>query len=432
MKIRKDKEEILFPIILQSILQKLGWGIVILLLFFLPFQSLVQKWLNLPYQFLWVDELLIVIAFILFSFNLSYYGKIKIKKGASAISLSLFFIMVIAIVSALYNENPFIVSSGGIFNYVKNFLVIPIFCLFIIPKKELVNLYKILHRLALFLCIIAILQEITFFWGGPVEKLGASTNFVYLRFGFMRTPSLMEHPNVFGLYSLLFFLLDFSLCRRLRWQNLFLLSGIILSGSRVTWAALYFAFFYLLIQRNKKIIKVFVLVTIIIAFALIPYLRAAKELSSEEYFRRYAILKSVEILEDYPFLGVGPGMYGGWITPNFASPVFQKYQFDPQWIEEIEQHRTLDCFWFQHTAETGLLGALSFIILLIVLWRVTRKEALLAKDSFRKGILSAFSVIPIVIIIYLFANVLNVTPFLLTYNILFGMTLGMKDEDIVN
>lgn len=410
---------------LPALLGKLGWGIFVLLLIFLPFQSLTQKWLKLPYQFLWVDEFLIVMAFILFSFGLSYYG--RIKKGAAAILFSLLFLVIIGVISALCNGNPLIISGGGIFNYVKNFLVIPIFCLFVIPKKEVVSLYKILHWLALFLCLVAILQEIAFFLGFSVEKMGV--HFVDLRFGFMRTPSLLGHPNVFGLYALLFFILDFSLHRRLRGQNLLFLLGIILSGSRVSWVALCFAFLYLLIQKNKKIVVgIFALISAIVVI-LTPYLSTAKELTSETYFRRYTILKSLGIWEDHPFWGVGPGMYGGWITPSFFSPVFKKYQFALQWIETIKRHRTLDCFWFQNLAEIGLLGTLNFIILLIVLWRVARRETLLAKDPFRKGILSGFSVMPIVIAAYLFTNVLNVTAFLLTYSLLFGMVLGMKDEN---
>jgi len=422
----KSKNTFLFPFILQ----KMSWGIITLLLVFIPFQMNVQKWLKMPAQFMWIDEFLIVIAFILFSFNLSYYG--KIKKGSFVISLSSLLIVIVGVVSALNNSTPFIISSGAVFNYIKNFLVIPIFCLFIIPKPYILGLYKILHRLALIFCIIAILQEMCYFLGLPVEILGASTDYVYLRFGFMRTPSLLGHPNVFGLYALLFFILDFSLYRRFRWQNMLFLSGIFLSGSRIVWVALYFSLFYLLIQKNKKIIATFILMTIAIACILLPYLSTSKEVTSETYFRRYTILKSIEIFKDYPIMGVGPGMYGGWITSEFTSYIFDKYQFAPQWIENIKKHRTLDCFWFQNLAEIGLLGTLSFIILLIVLWMIARREAILSNGLFRRKMLSGFSVIPIVIAAYLFTSVLNVTAFLLTYTMLFGMVLGMKDENTVS
>jgi len=298
------------------------------------------------------------------------------------------------------------------------------------PKKKVMSLYKILHWLALFLCFIAVLQEIVFFLGFSVEKIGV--HFVDVRFGLMRTPSLLGHPNVFGLYALLFFILDFSLYRRFRGHNLLFLSGIILSCSRVAWIALYFCFFSLLIQKDKKIIGVFVLVTIIITAIFIPYLLSAKELTSEHYFRRYTVLKSVEIWKEHPFLGVGPGMYGGWITPLFTSPIYEKYQFEIRWIEMLKRHRTLDSFLVSNLAESGLLGTLGFVVLLIILWKVSRREAQLAEDPFRKRMLCGFSVMPIVITAYFSTNVLNVTPFLLTYTLLFGMVLGAKDENLVS
>jgi len=169
---------------------------------------------------------------------------------------------------------------------------------------------------------------------------------------------------------------------------------------------------------------------ILIAIAiLLASLKKAKELTSEDYFRRYTILKSVEIWKDHPLLGVGPGMYGGWITPGFRSPVFEKYQFESRWIEAVERSRTLDSFWFQNIAEIGLLGTSAFIILLFILWYTAIKKAKLSSDLYRQRLLLGFSAVPIVIGFYLFTNTLNITSFLLTYGVLFGMTLGMKDEN---
>jgi hypothetical protein len=411
------------------VLRKLGWWTIAFLLVFLPFQISIQKWLNLPYQFLWVDEVLILFSFILFFFSLSYLG--RIKKEAWYVLVILLVIVIIGYLSTLYNMALFKISSGAIFNYVKNFLPIPIFCLLIIPKTKTLFLYNMLHRVALFLCTFAILQEIAFLVGFPVEKLMANVEYIYTfkRFGFIRTPSLMWHPNEFGLYALFFFILDFSIKRRLRWQNLLLLAGIILSGSRIVWAALFFTFFYLLIQKNKRIIGACFLATMIAIAILVPSLKTAEELTSENYFRRYTILKSVEIWKDHPLLGVGPGMCGGWITPGFRSPIFEKYQFQARWIEAIERGRTLDSFWFQNLVELGLFGALGFVILLIVLWHVAIKQAKFAQDPYRKKLLLGFSAMPIIIGFYLFTNTLNITSFLLTYSILFGMTLGMKDEN---
>jgi hypothetical protein len=52
-----------------------------------------------------------------------------------------------------------------------------------------------------------------------------------------------------------------------------------------------------------------------------------------------------------------------------------------------------------------------------------------SESSFRKKMLMGLSAVPVVLAVYLLGSGLNITPFLLTYGILFGMTLGMKDED---
>ena len=181
------KADSAFPFTLKG----LGWWTIAFLMILVPFQVSFQKWLNLPYQFLWADEVLILFSLILFSFPLFYLG--KIKRGAGKVLAALVVIIIFGYLSTLHNITPFRISSGAIFNYIKNFLPIPIFCLFIIPKNKVLFLYNVLHRIALFLCIFAILQEIAFFVGFPVEKLMANTEYMYTfkRLGFIRTPSLM-------------------------------------------------------------------------------------------------------------------------------------------------------------------------------------------------------------------------------------------------
>lgn len=428
MKKSRVKEGSFFTFIFKG----LGWWSITFLLIFLPFQITIQKRFDLPFYFLWVDEVLILLSFILFLFSLSCLG--KIKKGAWYVLVALLVIVIIGYLSVLFNGVPFKIGSGAVFNYIKNFLPIPIFCFFIIPKSNVLLLHKILHRVALFLCVFSILQEIAFFLGFPMDTMMANFEYLYTfrRFGFIRTPSLMWHPNEFGLYALFFFISDFSIKRRLRWQNLILFTGIILSGSRIVWAALFFAFLYLLIQRNKRVIGVCFLATIIAIGILASGIKSAGELTSEDYFRRYTVLKSIEIWRDHPFLGVGPGMYGGWITQSFRSPIFEKYHFEARWIEAIERSRTLDSFWFQHLAENGVFGVLAFIMLLILLWQIAIREAMFTQDPYRKNLLLGFSAVPIIISLYLCTNTLNITSFLLTYGIFFGMTLGMRDENTFN
>lgn len=402
---------------------KISWTIVVLLLLYLPFQLTLHKYLMLPYWLLWIDEVLIVAGFGMFLLQ----G--KLDKRINQILLTLFLLVTVGAISTAYNANPLIPGAGGTFNYVKCFLVIPVFCLYPVCATRVKNIYKILHILALFLCMFAILQEVVFFMGLPLEKLGIYYDMkAYLRFGFVRTPSLMFHPNAFVLYCLFFLVLDYSLHRRLRWQNLLLFSGVALSGSRALWMALFFVICYFLSQKHKKTLRFAILLFPVLLGIVGYYVSNSREMNSVNYFRKDMILTSIEVWKDNPVVGVGPGMFGGWVKEDFDSPVFQKYKVQTRWIEMIEKHRTIDCFWSQCLAEYGLLGTLIFIALLFFLWRSARQESLSSKDPFRKNMLFGFSVMPIIIACYLLANVLNITSFLLTYTMLFGMVLGMKDE----
>lgn len=411
-------------------MKRLSWWIIVLFLFFLPFQGPLQRTLNLSRKFLWMDEIFVAFSFGLFFFVLLYKG--KIKKIVVPIILSFLLLGIIGIISGLYNGNSFVVTVNGIFDYVKNFLVIPIFCLFSIQSRKVQGLYNMLHRLAIFLCFVAILQEVAFFLGFPVERIGVS--FTDVRFGLMRTPSLMGHPNIFGLYALLFFILDFSYYRRMRWQSWILVLGVFLSVSRMVWVAFFFALFYLLIQkRGKKAMGLFVLTLVIIVLAIPSfYLRTTQEMGYENYFRGYALRKSIEIWNEHPLLGVGPGMYGGVASFVFDSPIYGQCRFNQDWFDVVKNILSLDQFWPQILVEMGILGALSFGFLLFVLWRAAKKESLTTESSFRMKMLSGLSAVPIILMLYLIGSGLNLTPFLLSFSILLGMVMGMRDENPIS
>jgi len=412
---------------LSLLATRLFWALVTLLLIFLPFQQPVNEHLNLPREALWVDELFIVMLFFLFVLKLSYDK--TIRREAFAVVVVLFLIVLNAVVSVLYNATPARSSAGAIFNYVKNFLVIgPMCCLLMIRKKNVIGVYTVLHRLAVFLCLFAVIQEIAFLVGFPVEKLGV--HWVDIRFGLMRTPSLMKHPTGFGLYAALFFVLDLSVRRRMAGTTWLLLAGVLLSVSRVAWVCSCLSFSYIVVAERKKITGLLLSAFAMGLVLMILYSVVARDWRSQRYFRRYTTVKSVEVWLDHPVLGVGPGMFGSWITHAAAgsSAIFEKYRFDPIWLAMMRKHRTLDQFWFQILAEGGILNTVAFVVLFVVLWRIALKKSRRTKNVFQSRLLFGLSAAPIIVAIYCFGNVLNVTSVLLTYCVVLGMALGMPDE----
>lgn len=409
-----------------ALLKKMCWGLLVLFLIFLPFQQMLSQWLKLG-KILWVDEFIVSATFILFLLMFLYLG--RMGRDGAKILVCLLILGFVGIISGLINDNAGLITINGIFDYLKNFLLIPIFCLLSVEREKAGRIYFVLNRLALFLCLVAIGQEIAFFIGLPLEKV-----FVFYRdyrFGLLRAPSLMGHSNVFGLYAVLFFILDFSIHRRMRWQNLILTAGIFLSLSRMVWVAFLAGLFLLLIQsKSKKMVGLLASTALVMAVAIpLFYVQTSAEIGSEDYFRGYTFSKSMQIWGDHPVFGVGPGMYGGVISFTFDSPIYKQYDFPKEWLEFSSSIHSLDQFWGQILAEMGILGVTIFLVLLYLMWKIPRKASLLKDDPFHQKILSGLSAVSVSLFVYLFGSGLNLTPFLLTYSALCGLYLGAKDEN---
>ncbi|MCS7216067.1 MAG: O-antigen ligase family protein, partial [Thermodesulfovibrio sp.] len=137
---------------------------------------------------------------------------------------------------------------------------------------------------------------------------------IELRFGLPRIAPLNIHPNMLGLYSLLFFILDFGISYKINFKKLLLLVGIFFSVSRMVWMSFILSILFLFFQlkvRNRVVygLLFFILFGVIVLPKVIK--KTQIEYLSESYYRGYVLKKYLEIYKDHPILGVGPGMYGG-------------------------------------------------------------------------------------------------------------------------
>jgi O-antigen ligase len=357
-----------------------------------------------------------------------------IGKKNSAQALRIFFpimlFVLIGLISGLVNMRALPITALGIFDYLKGFLLIPVFICVSISRRRIIYLYKILYILAIILSLFALLQELAFFLRFPVEKIGVLYPDL-VRFGFLRTNSLMEHPNVLGLYTLMFFVLDLNLNRRLRWHHAFLLLGTFLSFSRMVWLASIIVIFFLLIKNRRKILMIVLLSLIICVCVAIPlfYSHTARELRSNNTYRGYTLAKSMEIWKENPLIGVGPGMYGGVVSVMFNSHIYKEYNFSQYWFDYgLRRFRSLDQFWPQILVEMGLIGTLFFMFLLYLLVRIPLSIAFKTADTFKKDLLLGLSVIPLIVFVYLFGSGLNITPILFTYCVLLALIIGTREK----
>ena len=420
------------PFILPQRLNTSLFWIITAFLVFLPFQMWLYTRFNLAHGFLWMDEIFVVggVCSCLFVLLL----KRTVPREAALIFCPIVLFVLIGLLSGLLNSRELHVTVLGIFDYLKGFLLISVFACVSISRRRIIYLYKILYILAIMLSPVAVLQELAFFLHFPVEKIGVLYPDL-VRFGFLRTNSLMGHPNMFGLYTLMFFVLDLNLYRRLRWHHAFLLLGTFLSFSRMVWLASIVVIILSPIKNKRKNLVIVLLPLIICVCVAIPlfYSHTARELRSNNTYRGYTLAKSMEIWKENPLIGVGPGMYGGVVSVMFNSPIYKQYNFSQNWFNYgLRRFRSLDQFLPQILAEMGLIGTLFFMFLLYLLVRIPLRIAFKTADTFKKDLLLGLSVIPLILFVYLFGSGLNLTPFLLTYSALFGMVLGMKDENSSN
>jgi O-antigen ligase len=85
--------------------------------------------------------------------------------------------------------------------------------------------------------------------------------------------------------------------------------------------------------------------------------------------RTLFVINAVPILRDHPLFGVGPGRYGGAVAYDFGTPIYAEYGTG----KLLTQQRTVDNFWLHILVESGVLGAIAFIGMIVLLgYRLVR------------------------------------------------------------
>lgn len=311
----------------------------------------------------------------------------------------------------------------GTFDYLKNFSFLFAGYYIFRSRRLLLISYKTLTTIAIICVIVAVSQEILFLLG----KISAPT--ALIRFGLMRTPSLLGHPNLYGLYIFLVFTIRLFLKRKIDFLNILFLIGIFLSISRFVWISTIFILFVYTMNFGKFFYKfAFLFLFIGFSFFSLPYflLHTSHELLTQNFFRGYALYKSIEIWNDNKILGVGPGMFGGVVSIIFNSPIYYKYDFSYHWFNFMKNFNSIDQFYPQLLAETGILGFLSFIYILFILFknpRIIYKKR--TRYDFFSNFIYSLSWVPLGLILYLFGSGLNMVAFLIPYFLLLGISIGV-------
>jgi hypothetical protein len=345
-------------------------------------------------------------------------------------------------VSGIINGNSLSVTILGTFDYLKNFAVIFIYAAFFKDFNGFKKLFRLLLFIALLLGTIALIQ---FIWAmGSVYILGKAITdkSIYIfhnmpgdnidivwRYGIFRTSS---HPYVLGLFNLLILTIYFYTARKLNIKVFFLLlSGIIASVSRMAYGGLIVVMSMQLFKVKKWLIPL-LLITLVVLIYINNILNLSEPTNGGDLdfnnVRLYSRYKSIEIWKDHPFMGVGPGIFGGIVSLRPNSHIYAEYNFrETVYINKVG---SIEQFWFQIMPEMGIIGALLFINFIIFLFITLYKLREQAMSQDMKNLFSALIVFIPCILIYTIGSGINIAPVLFTYCAFVGMGVGSMDYGV--
>jgi hypothetical protein len=379
------------------------------LLLFLPFQPLAWRLVSahphVAAGVRWVDEL--ALAFFL-PWALRAWARRgrPLPPGGRAVGIALAAFGAACLLSALLNAVDFLPAVLGTFDYVKGVAWLFVFAALCADRDWLRKVYRMLFVVALAGALCAVGQEV----------LGQPASFhVERRLGILRVPAFFCHPNALGLYLLLFFLVEAARGTG-PWRPLALFVGLALSVSRMVHTAA--AVLLVPLVRRRRFLIAPLIVSGFIAIALTGSTVREYGVTAATY-RAYGMEKGLEVWRDHQVFGAGPGRFGGVVSVVTGSPLYERYPWEPKWLDFLLRLRSLDQLAPQLLAELGVVGTVAFVALYLTILRALWLAR--GTGELGPGLLLAALAIPF----YVLGSGLHFACFLVTLVGLAGAHLGL-------
>jgi hypothetical protein len=319
----------------------------------------------------YLDEITtIMMFFVLFTFIVLRPTVYRINRNVVPATLFLLFVL-IGFLSMGWNQVNPIQGIFGIYNLIKNIIIIYFFASLKWDKKDLFFLVKGVVAITVILAIFGIAGEILALLGKDPLNLVEAQDY-RKRFGIYRVHSVLGHghANYLGIYAVLsFFLADFASKRPIipKIIKLVILILIFFTVSRAAWLSI----ILLYILTRKQIRSGYVFFTLLAAmtglFFLFIILESHNVIDPERYYRAFAYFKSFELFISNPVIGVGPGMFGDVTSVIFKSPYYSDW---PVYFEDLfMQSGGIDSFWTVILVQVGCLGFILWGMILARLYK---------------------------------------------------------------
>ncbi len=345
-----------------------------LLLFFGVFGYAIQKVLGIEYARLFDDLAMIYMVF--FTILIAPTGKFA-KINRVLLWLGLF--ILITFISAIFNQVPIDVYFVQMRTYGLPIFIILFF--YITPIND--STLKYIVNLVMFISILLFLGALfELIIGRPIVNLENRFGQEIIFESGVRVASFVGNPIDFGnfiVFALILFYAGIKANYLSERQGLFLILicflCLIATASRGPFIAFVGAF--IIYFWNKRLLS-WKLITYLILAAPLIYFLGGNLLSRflgydieslyESQYRFLYLSKSVQIFLDHIMVGVGPGMFGGWVSINYhTSPIYEIYDVSTKGIASI------DMFWPHFLTEVGILGTLLFLLSMNLIYKKSKQ-----------------------------------------------------------
>ncbi len=274
----------------------------------------------------------------------------------------------IGIISTLVNHNSLFWAFIAIFLALKGFIMYWITLNLSINKKEVILFFKAIIYILVFAAFVGILQ----FFRVPILQFGVSE-----RFGLEVAHSIFAHHGIFGSLMAVGIALTIGLLLgtgEIKWAflTIILAVGLMASSIRRSFVGLLLGLLFVFLNHKKlKVQKKYMYLSIILFIGLVAIFgqriaritqRTEAEYSTSTQARYWLYYGAYKIIMHKPLLGEGPGKYGSFVSVLTNSNTYEKYNI------VVEDNAKMDTYWANILGEYGILGFLTVILLLLILF----------------------------------------------------------------
>ncbi len=296
------------------------------------------------------------------------------------ITKPLLFFIAAGFFSILWNGVYVVQGAFGVYNFIKNIIVVYLFASLKWNKEDLLDFIGCIKVVVIFLAVAGIVGEGLALYG--IDPWGLVVfEETTKRLGLYRVVSFagFGNQNYLGMYAVLCLFLIYTTTENVskrRLQMTIVLVLIFLTLSRQAWMGLVI----MMILLNRRWVLPAILLFPLIGLVIILFQ------SSFFNYRVFAYIEALRLFATQPLFGVGPGMFGSVASVIFDSPYYEDW---PDAFKRfIYTNKSIDAFWPVVLAETGLVGLISYIFVWRGLYRKIRSVSYKIKENimlFRLG-----------------------------------------------